>query len=54
MSLTTVIGLAVAHRDPGRLLAPVLQRVQAEVGEVGHGLARGVHAEDTAGVVQPR
>ena len=38
-------GLAVAHRDAGRLLAPVLQRVEAQVGEVGDSLTRCVHAE---------
>jgi hypothetical protein len=31
---------AVADRDPGRLLAAVLQRVQAEIGERGHVLVR--------------
>ena len=43
--------LAVAHGDAGGLLAAVLQRVQAEVGEVGDGCAGRVHAEDAAGVV---
>ena len=43
-------GLAVAHRDPGRLLAPVLERVEAEVGEVGDRLTGRVDAEDAAGV----
>jgi len=28
--------VAVADRDPRRLLAAVLQRVEAEVGELGH------------------
>ena len=42
--------LAVAHRDAGRLLAPVLQGVEAEVGEVGHRLPGGVDAEDAARV----
>ena len=36
MSLKTTILGAVADRDPGRLLAAVLQRVEAEVGELGH------------------
>ena len=43
-------GLAVAHRDPGRLLPAVLEREEAEVGEVGDGLAGGVDPEDPAGV----
>ena len=43
-------GLAVAHRDAGRLLAPVLQRVETEVGEVRHGLTGRVDAEDATGV----
>ena len=30
---------AIADRDPGRLLAAVLERVQAEVGELCHVLA---------------
>ncbi len=42
--------LAVTRRDPGRLLAPVLERVEPEIGEVRDGLARRVHAEDPAGV----
>ena len=42
--------LAVADRDAGRLLAPVLEREQAEIGEVGDRLAGGVDAEDAAGV----
>jgi hypothetical protein len=46
--------LAVAHRDAGRLLAPVLERVQPQVREMGDGLARRVDTEHTAGVVQPR
>ncbi len=46
-------GLAVAHRDAGRLLAPVLERVEAVVGELGHGLARRVHAEHPARVSVP-
>ena len=40
--------LAVADRHARRLLAPVLQGVEAEVGQVGDRLARGVHAEDAA------
>ena len=35
MSLTTVIDVAVADRHARRLLAAVLEGVQAEVGEVG-------------------
>ena len=49
MSLTTVIGLAVAHRHAGRLLAAVLQGEEAVEGEVGHPLPGRVDAEDTAG-----
>ena len=40
----------VADRDPGRLLAAVLERVQAEVGELGDFLVRGPGAEHAAGV----
>ena len=40
--------LAVADRHARRLLAAVLQGVEAEVGEVGDRLARGVDAEDAA------
>ena len=47
-------GLAVAHRDPGRLLAPVLEGVEAQVGEVGDGLAGRVDAEDATGVADLR
>ena len=42
---------AVADRDPGGLLAAVLQRVEAEVGELGHLLARGPDPEDATGVL---
>ena len=42
---------AVADRDAGRLLAAVLQRVEAEVGQLGDVLARGPDAEDAAGVL---
>ena len=52
MSLTTVTRLAVAHRHAGGLLAAVLQGVEAEVGQVGDGLAGGVHAEDAAGLLR--
>src|SRR5207244_7088479 len=38
--------VAVTHRQPGRLLPSVLQRVQAGIGELGHRLAGGVDAED--------
>ena len=43
-------GLAVAHRDAGRLLAPVLERIEAQIREVGDVLAGRVHAEHAAGV----
>ena len=46
-------GLAVAHRDPGRLLTPVLERVQALVGGLRHRLSRRVDAEHPAGVPNP-
>src|SRR5207344_3196670 len=46
-------GLAVAHRDAGRLLTAVLQCVEAQVGEVGDVLAGGIHAEHTTGVADP-
>ena len=39
---------ALAGRDPGRLLAAVLERVEAEVGEAGDLTAGRVHAEDPA------
>ena len=42
-------GLAVADGHAGGLLAPVLQGEHAVEGELGDGLARRVHAEDTAG-----
>jgi len=42
---------ALGHGDPGRLLPAVLQRVQAEVGELGDLLARSPDAEDPAGVL---
>ena len=42
---------AVADRDAGRLLAAVLQGVEAEVGELGDVLARGPDPEDAAGVL---
>jgi hypothetical protein len=41
--------LAVGHRDPGRLLAAVLQGEQPEIGQIGDGLPRGVDPEDPAG-----
>ena len=40
--------VAVADRHPRRLLAAVLQRVQPGVGQMGDGMRRCVHAEDTA------
>ena len=43
-------GLAVAHRDAGRLLAPVLQGVEPQVGEVGDALSGRIHAEHATGV----
>src|SRR5262249_25042771 len=46
--------LAVADRDAGGLLAAVLQRVEAEVRQVGDGLARRVDAEDAARVFGAR
>ena len=39
---------AIAGGDSGRLLAAVLQRVQANVGEAGHRLAGGVDADHAA------
>ena len=42
--------LAVAHRDAGRLLAAVLQRVEPEIGVVRNRLAGRVDAEDAARV----
>ena len=42
---------AVADRDAGGFLAAVLERVETEVGELGHLLARGPDAEDAAGVL---
>src|SRR3954469_3324417 len=44
--------LTVADRDAGRLLAPVLQGIQAEVGELGDFLARRPDAEDAARVLR--
>ena len=43
---------AVADGDAGRLLATVLERVQAEVRELGDVLARGPDAEHAAGVLR--
>ena len=43
---------AVGDRDPGRLLAAVLQRIQAEVGELGDLLPGGPHTKDTAGILR--
>ena len=37
---------ALADRNPRRLLAPVLQRIEAEVGELGDLLVRRPDAED--------
>ena len=52
MSLNTMIWVPVADRDPGRLLAAVLQGVEAEVGELGHLLAGGPDTEDATGVLR--
>src|SRR3954467_3159209 len=41
----------VGHGDAGRLLAAVLERVQAEVGELRDLLPRCPHAEDATGVL---
>src|SRR5258708_729786 len=41
---------AVADREAGRLLAAMLQRVQAEVGKLGHVLARRPDTENPAGI----
>ena len=46
--------LAVAHRDAGRLLAAVLQRVEPEVGAVRDRLTGCVHAEDATRVAGSR
>ena len=42
---------AVADRDAGRLLAAVLQRVEAVVGQLGDVLPRRPHTEDATGVL---
>ena len=42
---------AVADRDAGRLLAAVLEGVEAEVGELGDVLTGGPDTEDAAGVL---
>ena len=42
-------GVAVADRHAGRLLAPVLEGVEAVEGEVGDAPPRGVDPEDAAG-----
>ena len=43
---------AVADRDAGRLLAAVLEGVEAEVGQLGDVLARRPDPEDAAGVLR--
>ena len=48
-----MIWLACVSRDPRRLLAPVLQGVEGEVGEPGDVAVRRVHAEHTALVARP-
>ena len=45
--------VAVADGHAGRLLAPVLQRVEAEVGELGDLLVARPHPEDAARVLRP-
>ena len=40
--------LAVAHRHTGRLLAPVLERIETEIGEVRDRLAVRMHPEHAA------
>ena len=44
-------GVAVADRHASRLLAAVLQGVEAEVGQLGDGVAGGVDPEDAAGLL---
>ena len=44
---------AVAHGNAGALLAAMLQGLQPVAGQARHVLARGVHAEDAARLVQP-
>ena len=44
---------AVAHGDAGALLAAMLQGLQPVAGQARHVLARGVHAEDAALLLQP-
>src|SRR5215469_8924339 len=44
---------ALAGGDPGRLLAAVLQRVEAEVGQAGDVVPRCVYAEDAAFLPRP-
>ena len=43
--------VAVASRDAGGLLAAVLQRVEPEVGELGHVLPGCPDSEDPTGVL---
>ena len=45
--------VAVADRDAGGLLPAMLQRVEAEVGELRDLLAGGPDPEDAAGVLRP-
>src|SRR4030095_5132761 len=40
------------HADAARVLPPVLQRKQPQIGEVGHRLPGGVDAENTARVAE--
>ena len=51
MSLTTVMVSPSLTAMPGRLLAPVLQGVEAEVGQLGDRVAGGVDPEDPAGLL---
>jgi hypothetical protein len=43
-------GIGIKHGNPRRLLAAVLQGVEAEIGEVGHRLIRCQHSEHAAGL----
>ena len=53
LALDVDLALVVERGDPRRLLAPVLERVEPEVGEVG-GVLRVADAEDAALVVRSR
>ena len=45
--------VAVAGRDPGALLPAVLQRIKAEIGQIGNVLSDRVDAEETTFFVHP-